>query len=257
MASVKILQNRINKKFNQLKEDKIIYPHLEIATDGLGANPPELKLISDYQLITLSIDNNEEVQVITRMRRGAGSEKEFTRKVEALFVLRKYVKRKYKDPNYVVKESLDNIKVSDDSFIYILTVGKSGEVEVKTRARKSKGNTIKDTKSTESTEPVKKSATKDTEPVKKSVAKDIKLTKDPIKEPVKKEEKELKSAPEKVEVKVAPPKVKKYSKVEEDSMVVNRYNKKSYKVIRDDGNVIEVFDPDFGYLTMARSDLLL
>lgn len=249
MASTKILQNRINKKFNQLKEDKIIHPHLEIATDKLEANPPELKLTSDYQLITLSIDSNEEVQIDTRMRRGAGSEKEFIRKVEALLVLRKYVKRKYKDPNYVIKESLDNIKVSDDSFIYTLTVDKSGEVEVKTRARKGKGNNVKETKPAELTEPVKS--------VKKSSIKDVKPVKEPIKESVKKEEKESKPVPEKVEVKVAPPKVKKYAKIEEGSMVVNRYNKKSYKVIRDEGNVIEVFDPDSGYLTMARSDLLL
>lgn len=240
MASIKILQNRINKKFNQLKEDKIIYPHLEIVTDRLEANPPELKLTSDYQLITLSIDSNEEVQIDTRMRRGAGSEKEFIRKVEALLVLRKYVKRKYKDPNYVIKESLDNIKVSDDSFIYTLTVDKSGEVEIKTRARKGKADNTKETKL------VKKPDIKDAKPVKESTE-----------EPVKKEEKELKSAPEKVEVKVAPPKMKKYTKIEEGTMVVNRYNKKSYKAIRDEGNVIEVFDPDSGYLTMARSDLLL
>ena len=200
-------------------------------------------------MITLSIDSNEEVQIDTRMRRGAGSEKEFIRKVEALLVLRKYVKRKYKDPNYVIKESLDNIKVSDDSFIYTLTVDKSGEVEVKTRARKGKANNVKDIKPEEPTEPVKtakKSDIKDTKPVKESV-----------KEPIKKEGKELKSVPEKVEVKVALPKTKKYAKVEEGSIVVNRYNKKSYKAIRDEGNVIEVFDPDSGYLTMARSDLLL
>ena len=39
------------------------------------------------------------------------------------------------------------------------------------------------------------------------------------------------------------------------SIVKNICNNKEYTVKNDDGNIIEVFDKDRGYLIMARSDL--
>ena len=46
-----------------------------------------------------------------------------------------------------------------------------------------------------------------------------------------------------------------YRKLLEGTIVINICNNKKYKVKRDEGNVIEVFDKDYGYLMMARADL--
>ena len=51
------------------------------------------------------------------------------------------------------------------------------------------------------------------------------------------------------------PKKSGYEKWSDGIMVRNICNNKEYKVKHDDGNLIEVFDSDHGYLIMARSDL--
>lgn len=40
-------------------------------------------------------------------------------------------------------------------------------------------------------------------------------------------------------------------------MVINICNQKEYTVKKDEGNIIEVFDKEYGYIVMARSDLRL
>lgn len=39
--------------------------------------------------------------------------------------------------------------------------------------------------------------------------------------------------------------------------VINICNNKEYRVKKDEGNIVEVFDKDYGYLIMAKSDLIL
>ena len=48
---------------------------------------------------------------------------------------------------------------------------------------------------------------------------------------------------------------KTYKKILEGTVVTNVCNNKQYKVKKDIGNIIEVFDKDYGYLMMARADL--
>ena len=52
-------------------------------------------------------------------------------------------------------------------------------------------------------------------------------------------------------------KEKKYNRWSDGTIVKNICNNKEYSVKRDEGNIIEVFDKEHGYLIMARSDLVL
>ena len=56
-------------------------------------------------------------------------------------------------------------------------------------------------------------------------------------------------------LKPAVPKTKGYDKWADGIIVKNICNNKKYKVKHDNGNIIEVFDNDIGYLIMARADL--
>ncbi len=49
---------------------------------------------------------------------------------------------------------------------------------------------------------------------------------------------------------------KDYEEIKEGSIVTNIYNNKEYKVVKQSAcNIIEVYDKDHGYLTMARTDV--
>ncbi len=147
MASKKVLQNRINKFIEKMALDPVIYPHLEIVDDNLDKeDDSNICVRSDYQVIVVAILSDAgDVGIRTaNMRKGAGSKKDFDKKIEALEILRKYVKKKYKGADFVIKESLDNIKVTAIDKIFTLTVDpKSKEVITKERARR--GAKTKDT----------------------------------------------------------------------------------------------------------------
>ena len=143
MASKKVNQNRIKRYIERLKEDNIIYPNLIVTKDNLEDNVPYMQVQTDYQNINVII-NDDTVICTTRMRKGAGTEKEFTKKVEALNNVRKYVKRKFKGDEYQIKESLNNIKVTSIDTIYTLTYDfATNEIVTKTRARRGTKNNDK------------------------------------------------------------------------------------------------------------------
>ena len=49
---------------------------------------------------------------------------------------------------------------------------------------------------------------------------------------------------------------KTYDKIPEGTIVRNNYSGKDYKVVKvSNGNIVEVFDKEHGYLTMARADI--
>ena len=136
MASKKILQNRINKLVDKLKADPVFYPNVKITDDQYwNEASPILTVSTDYQIIVFMIEDDfETVSTKVRMRRGAGSEKDFAKKLECMEVLRKYTKKYYKDENLKIVESLDNVKITTDTEIHTLTCDpKSLEVSVKTR----------------------------------------------------------------------------------------------------------------------------
>ena len=153
MASKKILQNRINKLVDKLKADPVFYPNVKITDDQYwDTTSPILAVSTDYQIIMFMIEDDlETVSTKVRMRRGAGSEKDFAKKLECMEVLRKYTKKHYKDENLKIVESLDNIKITTDTEIHTLICDpKSLEVSVKTRLRRgAKKSGVLDNKATQ------------------------------------------------------------------------------------------------------------
>lgn len=266
MASKKVLQNRINRFLDKLKEDNIIYPNLVISKDGLEDDVPYLQAQTDYQNINITIgDNGETVTCATRMRKGTGTEKEFNKKIAALTIVRKYVKHKFKGDEYQVKETLDNIKVTSADTIYTLTFDyNTNEVVTKTRARRgtknaATSNVNKNNKQvTGKLENVEKSMVPEPATQNKQVAGKLEPAA-ATKSFVPKKPKKLKDDPyicdgltttdihfvEECE----------YEEWPQGTIVANIYSKKHYTVQQDMKNVIEVSSAEAGYQTMARADL--
>lgn len=261
MASKKVLQNRINKFIEKMALDPVIYPHLEIVDDNLDKeDDPSIWVRSDYQTIVVAtLSDAGDVGIRTaNMRKGAGSKKDFDKKIEALEILRKYVKKKYKGYDFVVKESLDNIKVTAIDKIFTLTVdSKSKEIIIKERARR--GTKTKDAAAEPKPAGEPKAITKPAkDPQPKEPAGKEPVVEETIAETPKKTF-ELKSSkrvdPEDIVMAEDFNKPKEYPFLPEGTIIRNICNDKKYKVIHDSGNVIEVFDSQHGYLIMARADV--
>lgn len=297
MASKKILQNRINKLVNKLKADPVFYPNVKITDDQYWDEAsPILTVSTDYQIIMFMIEDDlETVNTKVRMRRGAGSEKDFTKKLECMEVLRKYVKKHYKDENLKITESLDNIKIATDTEIHTLTCDlKTLEVQVKTRMRRgTKTHTVFD-QASDSKDPIY-SKIGDTISISEPDPKFTESLSLPTTHHAKAEsleEKPKRHRRTKAEMQAAREAAKKQEEVEdpnqttldqffdkeyigpkeddsnisfeireydiipEGSIVKNNYSNREYKVVKSSKTaVVEVFDKEHGYLTMARADL--
>lgn len=333
MASKKILQNRINKLIDKLKADPLFYPNVKVTDDQYWDEPsPILTVSTDYQIIMFMIEDDlETVSTKVRMHRGAGSEKDFAKKLECMEVLRKYTKKHYKDENLKIVESLGNIKITTDTEIHTLICDpKSLEVSVKTRLRRgAKKSGMLDNKATQIPD-FKDSVegkTKLLPEIPVDSPKPTKIFEEPfelnippvypkigdaisISEPDPKfieslsiptthhvgtkslEEKPKRHRRTKAEMQAAREAAKKqeetedpnqttldqffdkeyigpkeddsnisfeireYDTIPEGSIVKNNYSNKEYKVVKSSKTaVVEVFDKEHGYLTMARADL--
>ena len=266
MASKKVLQNRINRFLDKLKEDNTIYPNLVVSKDGLENDVPYLQVQTDYQNINIRIgDNGETVTCTTRMRKGAGTEKEFNKKIAALTIVRKYVKRKFKGEEFQVKETLDNIKVTSADTIYTLTFDyNTNEVETKTRARCGTKNVATDNanKNNEQVagklENVEKSMAPEPATPKKQVTGKLEPTA-ATKPFVLKKPKKLKDEPYICDglttADIHFVEEREYEEWPQGTIVANIYSEKHYIVQQDMKNVIEVSSAEVGYQTMARADL--
>ena len=281
MASFKVMQNRINKFIETLKSDKIVNPNIIVTNEYKDdKGNPVVELHSDYR--NFAIVYNEEyennkledlgdgkvppgVDYMFRMRRGAGSEKDFNKKVTALNELRKYVKRKFKGDEYIIKESLDNIKIQSADTIYTLTFDfKKKEIITKTRARRgTKSNSP--TAAISEARPIKKDEiTESVKTISDTAAskKEKKIKEKSVEERIKAHEKEItvlekkiksSSSSEKIDVQFAED--KNYNVLPIGATVENIYSHKRYTVQQDMKNVIEVSSSESGYLIMARADL--
>lgn len=297
MASKKILQNRINKLVDKLKADPVFYPNVKVTDDQYwDETSPILTVSTDYQIIMFMVDDDlETVSTKVRMRRGAGSEKDFAKKLECMEVLRKYTKKHYKDENLKIVESLDNIKITMDSEIRTLTCDpKTLEVQVKTRMRRGMKAQTGSISSSDSQNPVYSKigdAISISEPDPKFIeslsippthhARVKSLEEKPKRHRrTKAEMQAAREAAKKQEEAEDPnqttldqffdkeyigPKeddsnisfeIREYDIIPEGSIVKNNYSNREYKVVKSSKTtVVEVFDKEHGYLTMARADL--
>ncbi len=143
MASLKVMQNRIAKFVEKLAEDSELNPNLEVIESGIKEDPseqdvPYTHVQTDYRIIYISVTEEGEVDYRVRMRRGAGSEKDFNKRADAFETIRKEVKKK-KYAEYSKKESFVNgwIKLTNEVHILTFTFNQeTGEVEFKERARR-------------------------------------------------------------------------------------------------------------------------
>lgn len=282
MASKKVLQNRINKLVDKMKEDILFYPNLEI-TDAQYWNDesPILTVSTDYQIIMFSVEDFENIITKTRMRRGAGSEKDFNKKIEYIGILRKYAKKHYKNESFKIAESLDNIKVTTDLEIHTLTVNpKTLEIEVKIRARRGTKNKqeipVEEPKTF--TEPITKLPSDEVNKMGTVVLDEVipsqektkrhrrtkaemeaARAKESVQAPVQISNRQSNLVSEKEsadDLKGVDFREREYPLISEGTVVVNICSNKSYKVTKSSkSNIVEVFDKDHGYLIMARADI--
>ena len=204
----------------------------EVIEDNLGDENPSILLQTKSRIINLSCDDKGNVIDDFKMREGAGSREEYLAKQEAYDAVRSYYEDYYTGAR-ITKNSFEEgvIKIQLDTKIVTLSYDAINKcVEEKDRLRK----TNKDSESTNGNKP-------------KSVKKQKEVA-----EPVDKQEDyqqlSLFDIPQASEE-------KEYKKWSDGTVVRNVCNNKKYIVKKDDGNIVEVFDKEYGYLSMARADL--
>lgn len=214
-------RNRIANYMDAIPEE------FEVLEDNLGEAEPSIKLQTKKRVISLSCDSTGKVIEDFSMREGAGSKEEFLEKQEAYNAINTYYNDYYTGAK-IVKNSFDEGELKlelDDRTVTLTYLPLLKTVEEKDRAKRK-------------AKPKVDSVEADIE--KKKVDK-------PNEEP---EFKQLSLFDLKETSKKSG-----YEKWADGITVKNICNNKEYKVKHDDGNLIEVFDSDHGYLIMARSDL--
>ncbi len=220
-------RNKIANYMDSLPEE------FEVVEDLLGESEPSIKLATKSRIITLSCDEKGKVIEEFTMKDDSGNKDEFLKKQEAYDAIIHYYNDYYTGAK-VTKSSFEEGTLTIELENRIVTLSydaKTQSIEEKDKAKKSK-------------------KTKAFEQINI-----FDLPKDPVvpnkkNEPAITEEKTAKPAP-KTNSK------SNYNKWNEGLMVRNIFNNKEYKVKRDEGNIIEVFDNEHGYLIMARADLVI
>jgi hypothetical protein len=225
-------RNRIANYMDSFPEE------FEVVEDNLGESDPSIKLQTKTRIISLSCDGKGKVNETFRMRQGAGSREVFLAKQEAYNAINAYYNDYYTGAK-VTKNSFEEgeLKIDLEGRTVTLTYdSKTKSVEEKDRAKR---------------KPKAKPAAKNELEFQQMSLFDLTENLDKPKKTTKKVEKEEKSEPT--------VKIKKeensYEKWSDGITVKNICNNKEYKVKHDLGNIIEVFDKDYGYLIMARADL--
>ena len=199
----------------------------EVLEDNLGGDEPSIKLQTKTREISLSCDDKGKVIEEFQMRQGAGSKEEFLFKQKGYNAINGYYNDYYTGAK-IVKNSFDE-----------------GELKLELADRTV---TLTYDASTDSVEEKDSQKVEEKEPEFKQLSLfDLPEATDLSKQE-QNEESVLKSEPAKA-------KAKGYDKWADGITVKNVCNNKKYKVKHDNGNIIEVFDNDHGYLIMARADL--
>jgi hypothetical protein len=202
----------------------------EVVEDNLIDSEPVIILQTKSRVITLYCDEKGEVVEQFEMREGAGSKEDFLVKQEAYNALRAYYNDYYtgaKIKKSSFEEGILKIEIADRS-VTLTYDAVNKIVEEKDRVKKKPKETV-----------VKEA------PVKEQTSGQMSLF-------------DFASKPEPAAaVEAVAPKSDKgsYKKLPEGTIVTNACNNKQYKVKKDEGNIIEVFDKEHGYLIMARADL--
>ena len=207
----------------------------EVLDDNLGGSEPSIKLQTKSREISLSCDNKGKIIEEFKMRQGAGSKEEFLIKQKAYNALNGYYNDYYTGAK-IVKNSFDESELKlelADRTVTLTYDAETDSVEEKDRAKRKPKKEIS----------LKK---EDEEPEYKQLS----LFDLPETYVDSKTESNQETA-----LKPAVPKTKGYDKWADGIIVKNICNNKKYKVKHDNGNIIEVFDNDIGYLIMARADL--
>ena len=257
----------------------------EVLEDQLDGDDPSIKLQTKTRIISLSCDDKANVIEDFRMRKGAGSKEDFLVKQEAYNAISNYYNDYYTGAK-VVKKSFEEgiLKIELENRVVTLTYDAATKsVEEKDRAKRStKTNNSSYQQITLFDLPKNKKSDINTQiespvvtetPLDKVPKQDVKAetakAKDSTKSTQAKQEKKTETKVEvstdiKAETKseasanIKPVvKEKQYKRWGDGTIVKNICNNKEYRVKRDEGNIIEVFDKEHGYLIMARSDLVL
>ena len=223
-------RNRIADYMASLPEE------FEVIEDNLIDSEPIIILRTKSRVITLYCDEKGKVVEDFEMVDGAGSKEEFLLKQEAYNAIRAYYNDYYtgaKIKKSSFEEGIIKFELVDRTVTLTYdSVNKT--VEESDRAKR---------------KPKEKSSAKDVQA--KDNSGQISLF--DLEPPAKKEQNKAailtQLKPDSIESE------KTYKKILEGTIVTNVCNNKQYKVKKDIGNIIEVFDKDYGYLMMARADL--
>ena len=278
-------RNRIANYMDTLPEE------FEVLEDRLTNDNPEIKLQTKTRIITLTCTDLGKIEESFRMRRGAGSKEEFLAKQEAYNAVRSYYDDYYTGAK-IKQSSFDEgyIKLELDTKIITLTYDThSKTVEEKERARRGMKQQNSDEGKTKLIPKVPDDAIKPTKIIEtpEKLELEYNKTNTPATEKPKRHRRskaEMQAARE-AEVKnqadeefnpnqttldqfyetefirgthdeeIKYPS-KTYEKITEGTIVRNVYSNKDYKVVKaSDNNMVEVFDKEHGYLTLARADV--
>ncbi|MCR5196104.1 MAG: hypothetical protein K6D38_07275 [Pseudobutyrivibrio sp.] len=225
----------------------------EVLEDQLDADDPSIKLQTKTRIISLSCDDKANVVEDFRMRKGAGSKDDFLVKQEAYNAISNYYNDYYTGAK-VVKKSFEEgiLKIELENRVVTLTYDAATKsVEEKDRAKRStKTNNSSYQQITLFDLPKNKKSDINTQQETKKVEESARKTQ------VDSEKKTETKVDVSTNIKPVV-KEKKYNRWSDGTIVKNICNNKEYRVKRDEGNIIEVFDKEHGYLIMARSDLVL
>ena len=202
----------------------------DVVEDCLEEDPPYIILQTKSRELTLTCTEKGIVQEDFKMLPGAGSKDDFLKKSEAYKAISTYYNDYYTGAK-VIRNSFDEglLKIEIENRIVTLTYDfENKSVEEKDRKRKQTN--------------VKK-------PANPSLKDDGQMSIFDL-PPKPTEEIDLDAGEDETSE-------KKYENWADGSLVTNIYNKKDYRVKHDNGNIIEVYDKEHGYLTMCRSDLTL
>ena len=203
----------------------------EVVEDNLIDSEPVIILQTKSRVITLYCDEKGNVVEDFEMLDGAGSKEEFLLKQEAYNAIRAYYNDYY-----------TGARIKKSSF-------EEGVIKIELADRSVTLTYDAKAKLVEETDRAKRKPKEDGPAKAKEENKDMQQLSLFDMAPPKKEEKTtVLSTDSKEETST-------YRKLLEGTIVINTCNNKKYKVKRDEGNVIEVFDKDYGYLMMARADL--
>lgn len=249
-------RNRIANYMASLPEE------FEVLEDNLIEAEPVIELQTKSRIIKLSCDEKGNVIEDFSMVEGAGSKEDFLLKQEAYNALRQYYNDYYTGAR--IKQSsfedgIIKIELADRTVTLTYDANSKSVEEADRAKRKPKETAPKAAEKKADTSgqislfdlqqpEVTKAPDVTTAP---KVVEEKKPETKTIAKPVEKEPKlDVKET-----VKAMVQDKKEYKKYPEGLEVKNIFNNKIYKVKKDQGNIIEVFDKDYGYLIMARADL--